>query len=341
MFFREFINKFMMVNLYQPNIFVNDEDIKMLLDSNFDERIKCRNNIMMKICEYNKGKPCTYDEIITRMIIQQNFIGTDFLIANKVYEEVSQNYKDSDLYYYNSELINEMKNKSPYLFDKYSKLLRERHSISDQDDQIYRELSLGDIEEIGELISQNKLYLINMIIYLAGINCFVLNKESIFDKNDNVYENIFDENFVVYSKKVYDHEYRLKMQALDNIEIKLSKLKNIRFNVDRTPQHVIDKNNNEVNELEQMKSEILKQLSLYTIKEIDGIKMAKVDYKSCAAIIRNCLSHPERIIIGDDLIIRLNDYDNKGNISGVVCVPFNNLMEFFLNDLLKKEMIVL
>ena len=60
--------------------------------------------------------------------------------------------------------------------------------------------------------------------------------------------------------------------------------------------------------------------------------MVKVDKINASTIIRNSISHPERIEVLNDLTIKLNDFNNKGILSGVVYVPLSNLLNFFLND---------
>ena len=60
--------------------------------------------------------------------------------------------------------------------------------------------------------------------------------------------------------------------------------------------------------------------------------MVRVDKKATSTLIRNSISHPERIEVLSDLTINLNDFDNLGKLAGVVYVPFDNLLNFFLND---------
>jgi hypothetical protein len=170
-----------------------------------------------------------------------------------------------------------------------------------------------------------------MVIYLAGINCYVLNKESVYDAESNIYDSIIDDSFKAYSKTVYEHEHRILRQSLEKIENKLQKQYNMRFS-DKTPEHVIMKYNEEIKNLEESKQQVEEELSKFEVKTIDDTNMVRVDKKATSTLIRNSISHPERIEVLSELTIKLNDYDNLGKLAGVVYVPFDNLLNFFLND---------
>ena len=126
-------------------------------------------------------------------------------------------------------------------------------------------------------------------------------------------------------------------KQLDKINAKLEKQLAMHFS-DKTPQHIIDKNNEETQNLFELKSKSEKQLSEFETNDINGTNMVKVDKKDTSTLIRNSLSPPNRIEVLDDFTVKLNDFDNNGELTGVVFVPLSNLLKFFSNDILNKKL---
>lgn len=334
-FFREFINTFFRIDSFKQPEYITDAEMVLLLSNNSEDVEIGETSILKRIKGYNVFANKTYDKVILRKIIMQDFKGPDLLVAMNLLRELR--YEFDYFGYEEEEALTSAKMKCPYLFDKYTAILKQQNGMSDQDLVTYHNQPLDEIRDLNYLLNQNKKELVKMIIYLTGINCYILNKESIFDADNNIYESIIDDTFEGYSKTVYDHEYHLAKQSFDTIITKLEKQTAKQFS-DKTPQLIIDKYNEETRKLLELKSEIEERLSKFEIKEIVGTNMVKVDKKNTSTLIRNSISHPERIEILDDLTIKLNDFDNKGILSGVVYVPLNNLLNFFLNDAFDKKL---
>ena len=328
-FFREFIDAFLRIDSFMQPEYITDEDMKLLLSDEDEDILKGEESVLRKIKGYNSILKKTYDHAILKKIIAIDFKGLDLPIAMNLRRELS--YKFDYLTYENEEILKEAKRRCPHLFEKYSVILANENALSDQDIKTLNSLPLDEIRSLNQTLNWGKEQLIKMVIYLAGINCYVLNKESIYDAESNIYDSIIDDSFKAYSKTVYEHEHRILRQSLEKIENKLQKQYNMRFS-DKTPEHVIMKYNEETKNLEESKQQVEEELSKFEVKTIDDTNMVRVDKKATSTLIRNSISHPERIEVLSDLTIKLNDYDNLGKLAGVVYVPFDNLLNFFLND---------
>lgn len=334
-FFRQFIDIFKRIEAWKQPEYITPSDMKLLLSNNYEDVEKGESNVYKRIKGYNAIAKKTYDKVILRMILMQDFKGPDLAIAMNLSRELHNNFDYVN--YENEEALQYAKKKCPYIFEKYTAILKKENGMCDQDLVTLHKQPFNEINELNQLLNDSKNEFIKMVIYLAGINCYVLNKENTFDAESELYETAIDDTFEAYSKTVYDHEYRLVKQSLDKINAKLEKQNNMRFS-DKTPKHVITKHQEETNNLLELKQEAEEELSRFEVKEIDGTNMVKVDKKNASTLIRNSISHPERIEILDNSIIRLNDYDNKGVLTGVVYVPLSNLIHFFLNDVFDKKL---
>ena len=76
--------------------------------------------------------------------------------------------------------------------------------------------------------------------------------------------------------------------------------------------------------------------------DYDGVKLASLDNSQCATTIRNCFAHCDRIHVDGrdskgEVLLTLTDYDENGNLSGIVKTDLTSIIKFLSHDTFYKE----
>ena len=74
-----------------------------------------------------------------------------------------------------------------------------------------------------------------------------------------------------------------------------------------------------------------------------NVQMTSLTNLECATTIRNCFAHSGRIFVegrepGGEVKLVLTDYDENGNLSGVVKTDLSSMIQFFGNPVFKNEL---
>ena len=99
----------------------------------------------------------------------------------------------------------------------------------------------------------------------------------------------------------------------------------------------------ELKQTKQKLKELEKEISKYEKIVISRIPLEKTENDQTATIIRNCLAHSNRIRIAGffngQIQVTLTDYDNDGNLSGIVYTNLSSILEFLKNEVFENKII--
>ena len=296
-----------------------------------------------------EGVVHSYDEQITERIIR----GCE--------------YRDEDIYLRCRELCDEhmeddimvvgeiLKKEFPDVYENASLELKRNRVPSDQVLSVYNENDLYRLCNAKGAIKYNMNEIIVGLLYTLGLNTYVVNKETKFDElTDSDYSFMDGLNIKGYSKDVYTFcvEKRNRRsgnnKTIKSIDRNLSGL-NAYINAATDPAVVKEKRNVIAEQLGFRQERIDENQELNTYldgrvdQEFSGVKMTSLTNLECATTIRNCFAHSGRIFVegrqpGGEFNLVLTDYDENGNLSGVVKTDLTSLIAFFSNPVFKKVM---
>lgn len=294
----------------------------------------------------------SYDNQITDDIIWgMNISFYDDKIYNRC-RELTKEYKGDIKSKEYHQYIKENLKKEFYDYYKFES--NYLYKVDAYPDQVLEELDIHDIYAIKKVKHkiQEKIFdITETLFYILGINLYVMNKETHFkeltEKDYNFMDNLdiegytidqFDQNLsnILSNRSVLRKSKKRIEKELNNINTALSKNNNEYLN-NRKKYFELELKNvlNSIADCEN-------NISNTKIIEVDGKIFEKVSNKDCATIIRNCFAHSNRIRIAGDhnrgSQITLTDYDNLGNISGVVYTNISSLLEFLNNEIFQNKM---
>lgn len=220
-------------------------------------------------------------------------------------------------------------------------------------DQVLEEIHKHDIYAIKKVEHkiQEKIFdITESLLYIIGINLYVMNKEPHFKELDYSFINTLD--IKCYSNDLYrEHLGKLESERSDLN----SSIKNLEKTINGIAKGLLDKPNNqkklldkakkelELKQTKQKLKELEKEISKYEKIVISRIPLEKTENDQTATIIRNCFAHSNRIRIAGffngQIQVTLTDYDNEGNLSGVVYTNLSSILEFLKNEVFENKII--
>ena len=289
----------------------------------------------------------TYDEQITEDIIRFcEYRDDDIYLRCR---ELCEEYYDEEI----SKVGDILKKEFPDIYKEATSELKRRKAPSDQVLSVYNENDLYRLCNAKGVINNEMNEIIVGLLYTLGINTYVVNKETKFlELTEDDYSFMDGLNIKGYSKDVHTFcvEKRNKRsgnnKTIKSIDRNLSGL-NAYINAATDPSIVKEKRNVIAEQLgfRQDRIDENKELNEYLDGRVDaefgGIMMSSLRNLECATTIRNCFAHSGRIFVegrepGGEVKLVLTDYDENGNLSGVVKTNLSSLIEFFNNPIFKK-----
>ena len=300
----------------------------------------------------NKGILLSYDKQITNSIIWgMNMYDEDIYLRCR---ELTNNYSgDINSTEYFEYIKEKLKKEFPNYYEELSAKYTENGICYDQVWDIFKSHNLYALNNAKGLLIQNRDDIIEALLYTLGINTYVMNKETYLkDLNDEDYSFMDKLYFKGYSHDLYNNdiaiikqkrsEYKSRQKrltkSLNGLQIGLTKSKDA-DDINKKQQDIVNQTTN----LNLINNEILKCDSIINnteIIDVDNRNLQKTSNSLCASIIRNCFAHCDRVhITGRDkygeTLLTLTDYDNNGQISGIVKTNLTSLIGFLTHDILK------
>ena len=300
----------------------------------------------------NKGILLSYDQQITNSIIWgMNMYDEDIYLRCR---ELTNNYSsDINSTEYFEYIKEKLKKEFPNYYEELSAKYTENGICYDQGWDIFKSHNLYALNNAKGLLIQNRDDIIEALLYTLGINTYVMNKETYLkDLNDEDYSFMDKLYFKGYSHDLYNNdiaiikqkrsEYKSRQKrltkSLNGLQIGLTKSKDA-DDINKKQQDIVNQTTN----LNLINNEILKCDSIINnteIIDVDNRNLQKTSNSLCASIIRNCFAHCDRVhITGRDkygeTLLTLTDYDNNGQISGIVKTNLTSLIGFLTHDILK------
>ena len=205
----------------------------------------------------------------------------------------------------------------------------------------------------GTLI-KNMDDVIEALLYTLGINTYVMNKENVFkDFGDSDYSFMDGLNISGYSKDSYTNLCDVRSKKRKHVKSFNGINKNI-GNLDNALANISDPNrkseltllrNQRAAEASREQAEIIRcdnYINSIDETEYDGVRLASLDNNQCATTIRNCFAHCDRIHVdgrdkNGEVFLTLTDYDENGNLSGIVKTDLTSIIRFLSHDTFYKE----
>jgi hypothetical protein len=296
-----------------------------------------------------EGVVHSYDEQITENIVRVcEYYDDDIYVRCRA---LCEEYYEEEL----SKVTEILKKEFPNIYKNAANELRRIKAPSDQVLSVYSENDLYRLCNAKGVINNELNEIIVGLLYTLGINTYVVNKETKFlDLTEDDYSFMDGLNIKGYSKDVHTFcvEKRNKRsgnnKTIKSIDRNLSGL-NAYINAATDPSIVKEKRNVIAEQLgfRQERIDENTELNEYLDGRVDavfgGINMSSLRNAECATTIRNCFAHSGRIFVegrepGGEFKLVLTDYDENGNLSGVVKTDLSSLIEFFSHSVFKKTM---
>ena len=222
-------------------------------------------------------------------------------------------------------------------------------------ENVYNEGDLYRLCNAKGVINNQMNEIVVGLLYTLGINTYVVNKETKFDELTSTDYSFMDGlNITGYSKDVYSEcSQRRNARKKNNEVIK---------RIDRTLPGInhgisissdlseVAKKRNQVAEMLVARQAAVNDnqvLNAYLDGRVDetfgNVQMTSLTNLECATTIRNCFAHSGRIFVegrepGGEVKLVLTDYDENGNLSGVVKTDLSSMIQFFGNPVFKNEL---
>lgn len=248
-----------------------------------------------------------------------------------------------------------LKREFPDIYENVSNEMRSQGLPSDQVLSVYNEGDLYRLCNAKGVINNQMNEIVVGLLYTLGINTYVVNKETKFDELTSTDYSFMDGlNITGYSKDVYSEcSQRRNARKKNNEVIK---------RIDRTLPGInhgisissdlseVAKKRNQVAEMLVARQAAVNDnqvLNAYLDGRVDetfgNVQMTSLTNLECATTIRNCFAHSGRIFVegrepGGEVKLVLTDYDENGNLSGVVKTDLSSMIQFFGNPVFKNEL---
>lgn len=340
-----------------------DKDFDVILKNTLGMRKTSERNLERIFIEraYERMRdseiPESYDQQITVEVLNgMNFIDDD--IHNRCLElnaAFDNNSDDSEDYF--NYIVSTLSKEFPNYYQEQTDLMKKSGRLPD-----YIESKLHSFErdkmvvfhQAKRLIVQNMDDVIEALLYTLGINTYVMNKETVFKGfDDSDYSFMDGLNISGYSKDSYTNLCDVRSKKRKHVKNFNGINKNI-GNLDNALVHISDPNkkseltslrNQRESEANQEQAEIIRcDNFINSIDEMDydGVKLASLDNSQCATTIRNCFAHCDRIHVDGrdskgEVLLTLTDYDENGNLSGIVKTDLTSIIKFLSHDTFYKE----
>lgn len=272
----------------------------------------------------SKGLPNTYDSII---------IGDSHTVEFEPEDRNNLKYYLTGQYGFEPESIQlslgTIKCFNEQLYSKYSKKYSEKDLISNEDLTLYNENIIKMALLLRQKTAEVHEFLELGLVTALGITTYAMNKEAIFDREG--YEEIDDlQDIPSYSSGAYK-SYSIGRTELENkiknLENKLEKLKNNPdFKSSKKKEKLIQKLSKQLTDSrERLKNSEAGEEEIITY---NNRKYKLTTNNDTARIIRNCLSHLDRIKYTsyDEGMLLLEDE------RGIIKCNIEDLYNFILND---------
>lgn len=217
--------------------------------------------------------------------------------------------------------------------------------------ELYKVYTRGMVEpnrkEVENYIRQNHHEMITAILYILGMNIYVMNKEPHFKEIDYNFMNSLDIEGYKFTKALDDLKEKKNglIKGRKGIEKKLKQLNEI-YSKDNTNERIsaeIDKFTKALTDKVNELTEVINKINKLETIQVDGETIIKESNGDCATTIRNCFAHGNRVqIFGEykeDLGITLTDYNEYGEISGIVYTNLSSLLDFLKKDIFENKII--
>jgi len=310
-------------------------------------------NVVKKELE-KKGIKLTYDKQITYHIINSMHIYKDDI--HKRCLELTNNYNsEKDSEEYNQYIEETLKKEFPNYYERERKKYIENDMPADQLLEIINTHDLYALNNAKGIFIQHRDAIIEALLYVLGINLYVMNKETHFkDLTNEEYKFMDKLNFKGYSHDLYKEnisKYKEKRKSLIKSKKRITEsIKGLQIAISKiTNADILKKKKENLIKLTSELISINNSIKCYEaiidnteVIEIDDKELQESSNIQTANIIRNCFAHCDRIhITGRDkngeTLITLTDYDNDGIISGIVKTDLTSLISFLNNEIFKKE----
>ena len=341
-----------------------DRDFDAILRSTLGTRKTTGRNIEKIFIEraYQRMRdseiPESYDQQITVEVLNgMNFIDDE--IHNRCLElnDAFDNNKSYDFEDYFNYIVTTLSEEFPNYYQEQSDLMKKAGRLPD-----YIESKLHNFEkdkmvifhQAKRLIVQNMDDVIEALLYTLGINTYVMNKENVFkDFGDSDYSFMDGLNISGYSKDSYTNLCDVRSKKRKHVKSFNGINKNI-GNLDNALANISDPNrkseltilrNQRAAEASREQAEIIRcdnYINSIDEMEYDGVRLASLDNNQCATTIRNCFAHCDRIHVdgrdkNGEVFLTLTDYDENGNLSGIVKTDLTSIIRFLSHDTFYKE----
>ena len=291
----------------------------------------------------------SYDEQITENIVRVcEYYDDDIYVRCR---ELCEEYYEEEL----SKVTEVLKKEFPDIYMEATSELKRRRAPSDQVLSVYNENDLYRLCNAKGIINNEINEIIVGLLYTLGINTYVVNKENNFlELTETDYSFMNGLNIKGYSKDAFDKYVVLnsrKKKAENSIDMIDDTIKGINIGISRTadPAIITDKRNRiavlqtDRQRIEKEKEDFELLLKGRVDRSFADVNMSELSNVDCATTIRNCFAHSGRIFVesrepGGEFNLILTDYDEKGNLSGVVKTDLSSLIEFFSHPVFKKTM---
>ena len=204
------------------------------------------------------------------------------------------------------------------------------------------------------ILIKNMDDVIEALLYTLGINTYVMNKETVFREfKDSDYSFIDGLNINGYSKNSYtklcetrnrrrNHvkKFNSLNKTIAGIDSHLMKISDPDLITEKT--ELRDQNFAKAMDEQNNITECDNIISSMEEFEYDGVRLASSDKIQCATTIRNCFAHCDRIHVdgrdrNGEVLLTLTDYDENGNLSGIVKTDLTSMIKFLSHDTFYKE----
>ena len=295
----------------------------------------------------------SYDKQITTDIIwNRDYRDGDVFVRCR---QLCKDIEDEFLADKKNEIMNILKSEYPDYYANVSSMLEEEGAPSDQVLAVYNENDLYRLGNAKGVIKEQFDEIIIGLLYTLGINTYVVNKETSFSTlNENDYSFMDNLNIKGYSKDSYTRSEEYRQRKRSNSK-HISAINNTIQGIKRGIASIVDPiiindKNTRISLLDRDKKQFENDnvvcdnyLNNRSDEVYGGINMSSLSNLECATTIRNCFAHGGRIFIdgrepGCDIRLVLTDYDEKGNLSGVVKTDLSSIINFFSNPVLKNAM---
>ena len=305
----------------------------------------------------------SYDKQITEMVMAYSNSKNEDIY--KRCRELCEKFDDPKKPEYFSYISAVLKNEFPQFYQDESDKRKECGVYSDQVQEIFNENDLYRLCNAMYVFKEERDDILVALLYALGINTYVVNKEMAFKDElaDSDYDFMDSLDIVGYSKDQYTDLGNLSNRknsliksfkgitgnianldkAIEKMRIdpsdptKLLDLSDPRLVNNPGLQKILALKSQRNNEALMVGNEINKcQSTISNIRtaQFGDTMMGSLRNSQCATTIRNCFSHGGRIFVdskkpGGEIRLVLTDYDEDGQLSGVVQTNLDSLIKFF------------